>query len=394
MSDPRLLEPAGPADADIDAKLRLRPRDFATIAAVWGFFALVAIASRVLDPRIPGLAPQISAAAIRLTLLEYGLWMLLTPPLLWFAARLTEDDRRRLWSVLLAVVAGLVLALAVDTVVEAFRENVLPPPRRRRRMMARGGFAPFRRAFGDLGFVDDLMVYFAVLFAGVARASMLRATWRRHEAARLQAHASQLQGQLANARLGALRAQLDPHFLFNTLNAVSAMVERDPRGVRRMISRLSELLRHSLEGGADEIALHRELGLLDRYLDIMRVRFGDRLRVSVDASDEAQRALVPNLILQPIVENAIRYAVAPREQGGSIRITAHRAGERLVVRVHDDGPGPDAPTAPSGQGVGLRNARARLAELYGGAQHLQLKANADGPGAVVEISLPYRPGPT
>ena len=383
---------SGSASETHPESLHLGVRELAVIAGVWSFLALVAIAGRFLDPRVPGLAPHITAAAVRLTLFEYTLWMLLTPPLLAFAARLTAHDRFRLWKVLAAVVLGIVLAVIVDAAIHAMRAGVLQPPRPRRpRLAGPDSFGPFWsfRRFGDLGFVDDLMVYFAVLFAGVARAAMLRARFRSAETARLQAQTSQLQVQLADARLDALRAQLDPHFLFNTLNAVSALVERDPRGVRRMISRLSELLRHSLEEGAAEVTLQRELELLERYLDIMRVRFGERLRVTIDADAHVREALVPNLVLQPIVENAIKHAIAPRESGGSIIVAAHHVGDTLVLCVHDDGPGPDASPAPPGSGVGLSNTRARLAEMYGAAQHLRLEASPDGAGTVVEIALPF-----
>ncbi|MBA3890602.1 MAG: histidine kinase [Gemmatimonadaceae bacterium] len=379
---------------DEPESLRLGAQEILVIVGVWSFLALVAIAGRFLDPRIPGIAPQIAAAAVRLTLFEYFLWMMLTPPLLWFAARITEDDRVRIIKVIGALVAGLVLAVLVDAAIDAMRSGVLQPPRprRRRAMPPDEAFAPFRRfqRVGDLGFVDDLMVYFAVLFAGISRATMLRARHRSHETVRLQAQAAQLQAQLADARLSALRAQLDPHFLFNTLNAVSALVERDAKGVRRMISRLSELLRHSLEEGASEVTLQRELDLLERYLDIMRVRFGDRLAVAIDVPPALLGARVPNLVLQPIVENAIKHAIAPRESGGRIGIAAARAGDRLVIHVRDDGPGPGGAAEPPGAGVGLANTRARLVEMYGTRQHLRLATSDDAPGTVVEISLPFR----
>lgn len=371
--------------------LTLGGRELAIIVAVWAFLALVVLAGRLLDPRVPGLTAEINAAVVRTTLIEYTLWMLLTPPLLWFAGRLTAEERNRLFAVLSAVVVGLALALAVDWLIAQVRDSVFPAPRRRR---GGGPFdrpRPFRsRAFGDLGFVDDLMVYLAVLSAGIARATLLLDRERRAQTARLQAQAAELKAQLAEARLDVLRAQLDPHFLFNTLNAVSALVERDPRGVRRMIARLSELLRHTLEGSADEIALGRELELLDRYLDIMRVRFGDRLRVAIDVPGELREALVPNLLLQPLVENAIKHAVAPREEGGHVTVRARRDGSALVLEVLDDGPGPGASDIPVGSGVGLSNSRARLAALYGTAQHLHLRQRGDAPGAVVEVSLPLR----
>src|SRR5207253_9892207 len=136
--------------------------------------------------------------------------------------------------------------------------------------------------------------------------------FRAHEkaAAQMAAETAQLQTQLAEARLSALNAQLNPHFLFNTLNAVSSLVERDPRGVRRMIARLSELLRYTLEGGTEhEVVLSQEIAFLERYLEIMQIRFEGKLEVEIQIGDDARDALVPSLILQPLVENAAQHGV-------------------------------------------------------------------------------------
>jgi two-component system LytT family sensor kinase len=175
--------------------------------------------------------------------------------------------------------------------------------------------------------------------------------------------------------------QINPHFLFNTLNAVSAMVERDPAGVRKMIARLSELLRRTIDSrAADEVPLRQELELLDRYIDIMEVRFQGRLRAERRIGDDALDALVPHFILQPIVENAIEHG-----QAGTIEISARRDGARLIVSVRDHGPGVSSDAA----GVGLGNTRARLEQLYGGAASFTLR-NAEGGGAIAEIVVPYR----
>jgi sensor histidine kinase YesM len=206
---------------------------------------------------------------------------------------------------------------------------------------------------------------------------------------RLQAETARLHAQLADARLGALRAQLNPHFLFNTLHAISSLVERDPRGVRRMIARLSELLRYSLEeSNEQEIPLRQELAFLDRYLEIMRIRFQGTLEVTVDVDPEVQDALVPNLVLQPLVENAVKHGVSKLEGAGRITISARRSGDRTIMTVHDNGPGFGEADAPGDEGVGLRNTRERLAQLYGAAQGLSLREPPEG-GLVAEIIVPF-----
>ena len=247
-------------------------------------------------------------------------------------------------------------------------------------------FAPFR-GFGRYGALNQLMIYCAVLAAGFAREYFLREQRRRREAVLLEARAAQLEAQLAHARLDALRMQLNPHFLFNTLHAVSALVERDPAGVRRMIARLSELLRSTLDSrGSEEVPLRDELAFLQRYLDIMAVRFQGRLRVSTSIDESVLEARVPNFILQPLVENALEHGVSRASGDAEIAIVAGRDGDHLVISIHDRGPGFDA-SAESG--VGLANTRARLAALYGDAAAVAIRTAPEG-GAAAEIRLPWR----
>jgi LytS/YehU family sensor histidine kinase len=232
-----------------------------------------------------------------------------------------------------------------------------------------------------------MIVYAGIVAAGVAREYSLRYRARQDEATRLQAETAQLRAQLAEARLSALRSQIDPHFLFNTLNAVSALVERDPRGVRRMIARLSELLRHSLEGAGDaEITLRKEMEFVERYLEIMRIRFQGTLDVETEVDGEVLDALVPNLILQPLVENAVKHGVSRMKEGGRIHIAAWRDDGHVRLCVRDNGPGMNG-GAPR-EGVGVRNTRERLAQLYGGEQELAL-VPAEGGGVEARVSLPF-----
>jgi two-component system, LytTR family, sensor kinase len=207
----------------------------------------------------------------------------------------------------------------------------------------------------------------------------------RAEATELRAEAAELHAQVTDARLNALRTQLNPHFLFNTLNAVSTLVDEDPPGARRMIARLSDLLRHTLDGDEQEIPLARELEMLRRYLDIMEVRFQDKLEVSIETEPSLHDALVPNLVLQPLVENAFRHGLGLMQTAGRVTVRAVRDDGDLVLTVRDNGRGPANPVR---EGVGLTNTRARLTQLYGARQQLALTA-AEGGGAVVEVRIPY-----
>ena len=210
---------------------------------------------------------------------------------------------------------------------------------------------------------------------------------RLYRAERLQA--AQLEASLADARLNALRAQLQPHFLFNTLNAISVLTVDDPARAKQMVLRLSELLRASMEGGREghEVPLAAELELLAGYLGIQRARFGDRLRVRLDIEPAVRAALVPTLVLQPLIENAIRHGLEGPENGGQIAVSAQRRDDALVIEVRDDGRGLGA-DATTREGVGLSNTRERLKQLYGERQSLALRMRPEG-GVTVSVTLPF-----
>ncbi len=205
-----------------------------------------------------------------------------------------------------------------------------------------------------------------------------------------QLHASQLEAQLAQAQLKALKMQLHPHFLFNTLHGISALIPTDPEAAERMIARLSDLLRLTLENeGTQEVSLKQELDFLEHYLEIERMRFQDRLSVEIDVDPAALDARVPNLILQPLVENAIRHGVAPRPEAGSVRIHAALKNGVLRLQVRDDGPGLTNGRTGLREGVGLANTRKRLTQLYGAAHRFEY-VNAPGGGLEVNLELPFR----
>ena len=212
-----------------------------------------------------------------------------------------------------------------------------------------------------------------------------------------EVQAIELAGRLAQAQLQALRMQLNPHFLFNTLNAISSLMLKDVAAANKMISRLGELLRLVLENSdQQEVPLEQEIEFLRRYLEIEQIRFGDRLQLKLDFDSSTLQASVPNLILQPLVENAIQHAIQPQEAGGQIELRSTRDNGRLVLQVSDNGPGLTLDRPKSAEGsvegrerIGLNNTRERLRKLYGENHQFDLSGNAMG-GVTARLSIPYR----
>jgi signal transduction histidine kinase len=235
----------------------------------------------------------------------------------------------------------------------------------------------------------ELIIYGGVVAAGQAWAMYDRWHERDAQAARLEAEAAKLEAQLAAAQLNALEAQLQPHFLFNSLHTVASLA-RDGRNadVVQLVADLSELLRQVTDQQAPTRPLGEELALASRYLAIQQVRFGDRLRVDVVVPDALLSFAVPALTLQPLVDNAVRHGLTPQVTGGTVRITAERHADGVRLSVADDGAGvTDAWSAADATGTGLRNLRARLAILYGTRASLAAGAR-DGGGFLAVVTLP------
>jgi signal transduction histidine kinase len=290
-------------------------------------------------------------------------------PLFVYATRRAPLDRRHLAS-RLPLHAAIILGSSVAKIA-LFRPV--------KELLGRPDTVPLSEAIAR-GIISE-----SVAFAAVAAVLHAVEFYRRYRERETQT--AQLQARLSDAQLRALRAQLNPHFLFNTLNAVTTLLHRDPDRADAMLTRLGELLRFTLRADpAHEIPLHEEIAVLERYLSIMRMRFSDRVTVHCDVEPRAATSLVPSFILQPIVENAFEHGMARLKRPGEVHIEARTADSSLVLTVRDDGPGPEA---ADHVGVGLSNTRRRLAELYGTRGSLELRSPAGG-GTIVEVRLPFR----
>ena len=231
-------------------------------------------------------------------------------------------------------------------------------------------------------FFFNLLIYWVIVSVSHMVAFYAKFQEREFRAAELEKH-------LVQAKLQALQMQLNPHFLFNTLHAISSLMHKDVEAADRMIARLSELLRYALEStDAQEVTLRQELHFLERYLEIEQTRFGARLTVRQEIASDTLDALVPNLVLQPLVENAIQHGIEPHAKPGVIELRARHEPGVLHLEVIDNGSGL-APGQSVEEGVGLSNTRARLEQLYPGAHRFEFANGARG-GLVVTVSIPWR----
>jgi two-component system, LytTR family, sensor kinase len=317
------------------------------------------------------------------------LWFLLTPIVLWLGRRFPFDREHwmRRAAIHLALSIGVsIFALTVESAI-LHMIGVFPS------LMS--SYAATLAFLLIIGFHQAILSYWTLLGVQYALGWYHSYEERKQEALRLELRSSQLESQLTQAHLSALKMQIQPHFLFNTLNAIMVLVRQQKgREAEEMLGRLSDLLRCVLDDvDAQEVPLRRELEYVQLYLSIEEVRFQDRLRIEIAAAPEVLDAAVPHMILQPIVENAIRHGIGRSSSAGRIRISACQVSEMLEMKVQDDGPGLETGLefGKSGQshGIGLANTRARLRELYGDAARLLVENGEDG-GVAATVVLPCR----
>ena len=357
----------------------------AAVFGFWAFAGLVLAGSQYVTALSLGRTVPFGSLLF-FNLSSMSVWAALNPLVVALARRFPLGRRHRLRNLLLHVPAGFaVLALYTTLYVPLHWLYGV-------RITGAGLDGSRLATLGELykfNFTYDLTTKVG-LYWGTLIAVFALDLYRKYHGERLRA--AELQTRLAQAQLQALKMQLQPHFLFNTLNAIAVLIYRAPEAAEQMVTQLSEMLRISLDRvGVQEVTLGQELEFLEKYLEIERTRFQDRLRVEVRVEPRALGACVPNMILQPIVENAVRHGVAPRSQGGRIEISARREDGLLRLAVSDDGRGTDegAEALAAKGGVGLSNTRERLARLYGDRHSFELRSSA-GLGMTVTIAIPYR----
>jgi two-component system LytT family sensor kinase len=356
---------------------RRRLVKWSLIAAGWTLFGLF-FASQVIVNRAHAGKPLKVGEALTAWLICAYLWLCLTPLILYLARRFPLERRR--WPVSLSVHLAASVIFALLQLMTFIKVASL--------VGLDSGAQSFLQAIRNLlvtNFHLSLLTYWAII--GLSHALDYYRKYREREL-----RASQLETKLAQAELDALRMQLHPHFLFNTLNSISVLMAEDTKAARRMLTRLSNLLRASLENrGVQEVTLKEELEFLESYLEIEQTRFQDRLTVRMEVDDKALDARVPNLILQPLVENAIRHGIAPRAAAGLVEIHARRENGMVQLEVLDNGAGLGGANESESltQGIGLSNTRARLEQLYGAAHRFELRDRAGG-GLAVMIEIPFR----
>lgn len=310
------------------------------------------------------------------------LWALLTPAIIIVGSRIRTGRLRGAAGVPAWIALGLASGFAHSAMFAPITHAI--PSMALAKPAANVWEAISQRA--GMSYAANLLVFTAIALAYLVVASAYDVRQREREAAQLEA-------KLARSELELLKMQLQPHFVFNTLQTASALIEYNVADARRVLATLGSLLRFSLDNlGTSEITLNEEVAVLQQYLDIQHARFKERLRVRIEVDASAESVLVPALLLQPIVENAIRHGVEQRSRGGSIVVHAARASGRLTIAVTDDGPGlkPEAFWREAkGNGVGLANVRARLKQLYGDAARLDLANGAAG-GCELTVEMPAR----
>lgn len=349
---------------------------------LWTAIGLIEAVPPYVQARVTGEEEANLLLALVRVLPRWYLWALLTPAIVWLARRFPVHHR--FWKPFLTVhlpasIGFTLVHVAAWLLIRSYLYNPMELSLRRLAEIYLLGYF----ALDLVAFWAILGGYFTFSYVGMLHDRELRAT-------RLELHASRLETMLTQARLSALAAQLQPHFLFNTLNAIAEYVHAEPNIAEEMIVGLGDMLRLVVErAGQHEVRVQEEMEIVDVYLEIESARMGDRLRASSEVDQGVLDALVPCLSIQPLVENAVRHGVAELKGEARVRVQVSRADGRLRVEVRDNGPGPSTGFGAGTEGIGLGNTRSRLKELCGFDFRLELGSHPEG-GAVTLLEIPLR----
>jgi sensor histidine kinase YesM len=368
-------------DLESEGSIRIRQRRWVRLAAIWGIWTFIGAVFTLQGyfTSYRSERPMLFVDSLYLQMTWAYLWALATPLVLWASARLPIERNNWIRSSLLHVPISILLSVFLTAL-----GHILLWLYWGYRAGKPYSFASMTR-FVVANFSEGIGIYLLIALSSYAYNYYTR--YREGQLKTLQ-----LEAQLSQAQLQALKMQLHPHFLFNTLHSISALLNKDVEAARKMITRLGDFLRLTLENsGAQEVTLKQEMEFLTCYLEIERIRFQNRLVTRMNLGELTLLAKVPNLILQPIVENAIRHGIAPRSSPGLIEIEAKQLNGTLRIQVRDNGPGLPEHRTDQNQfkkGLGLANTETRLKRLYG-ADHLFDLSNDPAGGLIVTLEIPF-----
>jgi LytS/YehU family sensor histidine kinase len=310
-------------------------------------------------------------------MVAYSDWALVLTPIVLYLAWSFPIELKTLYKAIPVHVAGMFCMAAIDSLIRASINGFAYPGNRP---------IPFGQLFERMFLANaesDVWMYWVISVTAFVISYYLR--FREKEMKTLQ-----LETQLERTQLSILKMQLQPHFLFNTLHSISALMHQDVKAADKMISCLGDLLRMSIAGmDSHEVAVKQELDFLDKYLEIQQIRFQGRLSVELRIAPNVLGAAIPYLLLQPLVENAIKHGISKRTQAGNITVEVHQALDELRILVANDGPSVNTTPSSGSNGIGLSNIQVRLQTLYGTAQRLDIR-HLPGNKTEVEIAVPFR----
>lgn len=352
--------------------LKAVPQLWLRVVAAFAFWTLlgVAFASQFYFSSAQFGNPVSWSRALTYSLADWWTFAVLSVPAIWLAKRIPIEHPHRVRAAIVHVVASVVFSIAYMALRGVIAVWQSPS-------------ASFAQSFNALLFKTwhfNLLVYWVIVAVTVAFDYARKLRER-------ELRGAELERRLTEARLLALQMQLNPHFLFNTLHAISSLMHQDVEAADRMLVKLSDLLRRALDtSDTQEVTLREEIEFLRNYAEIEQTRFGSRLDIVMNIPRETLDALVPNLVLQPLLENAIKHGIEPHARLGRVSVNAQLENDMLLLEVRDNGGG--ILNGEPEEGIGLSNTRARLAQLYGARQSFGIE-NADGGGVVVRVKIPF-----